>query len=482
MLLDFFIAAGAAVIFKSRFRSPEAMYRTHTCGELRKEQAGQQVTLAGWADAIRTQGKVGFVLLRDRYGITQCFIPKELAETVKLAELRKESVLQITGTVNVRPENQVRKEMLTGEIEVKAASLVVLSAAEPLPLELGDPSTTEETRMKHRFLDLRTERMQQNLLLRHRITKAMRDYLDKNHFLEIETPMLAKSTPEGARDYLVPSRVHHGTFYALPQSPQLFKQLLMIGGYDRYCQIVKCFRDEDLRADRQPEFTQLDIEMSFVEEEDVMAMMEGLIAHVFKEVKGVEITLPLPRMTYADAMKKYGNDRPDLRKEWKTEWALLWVVDFPMFERNEEEGRWQAMHHPFTQPKAEHLGLLKTGDLAKVHARAYDMVLNGSEIGGGSIRNHTLELQNAIFDALSMSKDDYEEKFGFLLSALSYGAPPHGGLAFGLDRLAALMTGSESIRDVIAFPKNKEAKDLMLDAPSAVDKRQLDELGLALKK
>lgn len=452
-------------------------FRTHTCGELRKNHSGTEVNLAGWADAVRVQGKMGFVLLRDRYGTTQCFIPKELVERVKLSEIRKESVLQIKGVVNTRPEKQVRKELSTGEIEVKATDLIVLNKAEPLPLELNDPSTTEETRMKYRFLDFRTAHMQKNLLVRHKITKAIRDYLNTQKFLDIETPMLAKSTPEGARDYLVPSRLHHGQFYALPQSPQLFKQLFMIGGYDRYAQIVRCFRDEDLRSDRQPEFTQLDLEMSFVEEEDVMSMVEGLVKYVFKEVIGVEIKTPFPRMTYAEAMEKYKNDRPDMRKEWGTEWALLWVVDFPMFEQNEEK-RWQAMHHPFTQPKREHLDLMKSGELGKVHARAYDLVLNGSEIAGGSIRNHDLSVQRAIFEALGLKREDYEEKFGFLLSALSYGAPPHGGIAFGIDRLVALMTNSESIRDVIAFPKNKEAKDLMLDAPDRVAKVQLDELGI----
>jgi len=459
------------------------MYRTHTCGELRREDANKAVTLAGWADAIRVQGRIGFVLLRDRYGITQCFIPKEVADETRLSELRKEYVLQVHGVVNLRPENQVRKELATGEVEVKATWLKVLNAAEPLPLELDEKvQNAEETRMKYRFLDLRTKRMQGNLATRHRITKAMRDYLDRHRFLEIETPFLAKSTPEGARDYLVPSRLSRGHFYALPQSPQLFKQLLMIAGYDRYCQIVKCFRDEDLRADRQPEFTQLDIEMSFVGEEDVMAMMEGLVAHVFKEVKGVELTLPFPRLSYAEAMAKYGNDRPDLRKEWGAEWAPLWVVDFPMFEYSEEERRWQAMHHPFTQPKAEHLDLLRRGELKEVRARAYDLVLNGTEIAGGSIRNHDLAVQRLVFDALGLTKEEYGEKFGFLLSALRYGAPPHGGIAFGLDRLAALLCGEESIRDVIAFPKNKEARDLMLDAPGRVSQEQLDELGLSLRK
>ncbi len=459
------------------------MYRTHTCGDLRKEHAESVVTLAGWTDTIRVQGRIGFILLRDRYGLTQCFIPKELAETARLAELRKESVIQVTGTVTLRPENQVRPEMATGEIEVKATALTILNAAEPLPLELDESvQSGEETRAKYRFLDLRRPRMQRNLSTRHRIAKAMRDHLDAQRFLEIETPFLAKSTPEGARDYLVPSRIHNGSFYALPQSPQLFKQLLMIAGYDRYAQIVKCFRDEDLRADRQPEFTQLDLEMSFVDEEDVIGLVEGLVKHIMKAVKGIDLKLPLPRMTYAEAMRKYGNDRPDLRKEWNAEWAFLWVVDFPMFEHNEEEGRWQAMHHPFTQPKAEHLSFLKSGKLEKVHARAYDLVLNGSEIAGGSIRNHSVELQRAIFDALSIPKEEYEEKFCFLLSALSYGAPPHGGIAFGLDRLAALLCKEESIRDVIAFPKNKEARDLMLDAPSAIDDRQLDDLGLKVKQ
>jgi len=459
------------------------MYRTHTCGELRKEHAGQTATLAGWADAIRLQGKVGFVLLRDRYGITQCFIPPALVESCKLSEIRKESVLQITGEVKARPEKQVRKEMATGEIELAAASLKVLSAAEPLPMNLDDSvQSSEDTRAKYRFLDLRRPRMQRNMATRHQIAKAMRDYLDKQRFLEIETPFLAKSTPEGARDYLVPSRVHNGQFYALPQSPQLFKQLLMIAGYDRYAQVVKCFRDEDLRSDRQPEFTQLDLEMSFVEEEDVMTLTEGLIAHIMKEIKGIELKLPLPRITYAETMKQHGNDRPDMRKELNTEWAFCWVVDFPMFEYNEEDKRWYAMHHPFTQPKAEHLDLVKDGKLKGVHARAYDLVLNGSEIAGGSIRNHDPAVQRSIFDALGLTQDEYEEKFGFLLSALSFGAPPHGGIAFGLDRLAAMLCGEDSIRDVIAFPKNKEARDLMLDAPSAVSKVQLDEVGLSLKK
>ncbi len=459
------------------------MYRTHTCGELRKEDEGREVTLAGWADAIRIQGRIAFLLLRDRYGVTQCFIPKELVEESRLSEVRKESVLQVRGVVKARPEGQARRELATGEIEVKANGLTVLSPAAPLPLELDESvRSTEETRLQYRFLDLRAPRMQQNLILRHKIAKAMRDYLDREGFLEVETPFLAKSTPEGARDYLVPSRLHKGSFYALPQSPQLFKQLLMIAGYDKYAQIVRCFRDEDLRSDRQPEFTQLDIEMSFVEEEDVMRVIEGLVAHVLKEARGVTVKLPLPRLSYDELVKKHGSDRPDLRKEWGTEWALFWVVDFPMFEWSEEDQRWYAMHHPFTQPRPEHHDSVRKGELEVVRARAYDLVLNGSEIAGGSIRNHDLELQKAIFKALKMTPGEYEEKFGFLLKALSYGAPPHGGIAFGLDRVVAIIAGESSIRDVIAFPKNKDARDLMLDAPSPVSPDQLDELGVALKK
>lgn len=452
------------------------MHRTHTCGELRKEHDGNEVTLAGWADSVRVQGKIGFVILRDRYGITQCFIGKELAAESKLEEIRKESVLKITGTVKVRPEKQVRKEMATGEIEVSATSLEVLNPADPLPLELDESvESTEETRLQWRFLDLRTQRMQKNLITRYKITTAMRDYLGEQGFLEIETPFLAKSTPEGARDYLVPSRVKKGSFYALPQSPQLFKQLLMIGGYDRYAQIVKCFRDEDLRADRQPEFTQLDIEMSFVEEEDVIQMIEGLTVHIFKAVLGVELPQPFKRITYKEAMEQYDRDNPDLREEGQ-EWAPVWVVDFPMFEWDEDDKRWYAMHHPFTQPRE--LDKLLAGKHGEVYARAYDLVLNGSEIAGGSIRMHNYNQQVKVFEALGMEKAEYEEKFGFFLNALRYGAPPHGGIAFGLDRLAALMTKNDSIREVIAFPKNKEASDLMLDAPSAVSKEQLDELGL----
>lgn len=453
------------------------MLRTHTCGELNKKHADKKVTLCGWIDSLRIQGKIGFLLLRDRYGVTQFFLNPKLAK--EFGGLRKESVVQVTGKVQVRPANQIKKEMATGEIEVAADSIEVLSEAEELPLDLNIESS-EETRLKYRYLDLRTPRMQKNVLLRHKVIKAIHDYMDSQDFLNIETPFLAKSTPEGARDYLVPARNFPGQFFALPQSPQLFKQLLMISNFDKYYQVVKCFRDEDLRADRQPEFTQLDIEMSFVEEEDIFSMVEGLVKKVFKDVLGKEIKTPFPRMSYEEVMKKYKTDKPDLRKN-KDEFALLWVIDFPMFEYVKEEKRHQAMHHPFTSPRPEDLKFLD-GDLAKAKARAYDLILNGYEIAGGSIRIHNSEIQGKIFKALNLSEKEAKHRFGFFLDALKYGTPPHGGIAFGLDRWIMLLAGEDSIKEVIAFPKNKEARDLMLDAPSDVREEQMKELKLKALK
>jgi aspartyl-tRNA synthetase len=457
------------------------MLRTHTCGELRGEDAGKKVTLCGWVETHRIQGKLSFVLLRDRYGITQAFVNPEL--TKKIGELRRETVVQIKGKVNKRPEKQIRKEMATGEVEVAAEEVEVLNPADPLPLELDESvESTEDVRFKYRFLDLRRPRMQKNLILRHKVCKAIRDFLDKEGFIDLETPILAKSTPEGARDYLVPSRIYKGKFYALPQSPQLFKQLFMVAGYDRYFQIAKCFRDEDLRADRQPEFTQLDMEMSFVEEKDVQDVIERLLKHVWKQVLGVDIKIPFERINYLDAMAKYKTDKPDLRKDKKNknEYAFCWVVDFPLLEWNKEEDRYQAMHHPFTSPKTEDIPLMDS-EPEKVRAKAYDIVLNGTELGGGSIRIHSKELQNKMFKCLGIDEKQAELKFSFLLNAFKYGAPPHGGIALGLDRWVMLMAGENSIKEVIAYPKNKDAKDLMLDAPSDVHHMQMDELGLKIK-
>ncbi|NQV08230.1 aspartate--tRNA ligase [Candidatus Woesearchaeota archaeon] len=454
------------------------MLRTHTCGELNKSHADKKVTLAGWADTIRVHGKVGFIIIRDRYGKTQLFLGKQFIE--QITNLKKESVIQVEGKVNLRPENQIRKEMSTGEIEVGVSKLEVLNPAEPLPMELDESITsTDETRLKYRFIDLRRKRMQDNIITRHKVIKAIRDFLDNEEFLEIETPFLAKSTPEGARDYLVPSRINKGKFFALPQSPQLLKQLLMISGFDRYFQIVRCFRDEDLRADRQPEFTQLDMEMTFIEEEDLYGVIEKLMKYVWKEVLSVNIKTPFPRLSYKEAMKKYKTDRPHLDQKG-VKHNFVWVVDFPMFEYSKEEKRLVAMHHPFTQPKPEDVKLIeKTPE--KVMSRGYDLVLNGEEIAGGSIRNHNQDIQKKIFKALKITDKEADEKFGFLLKALSYGAPPHGGIAFGIDRMVALIVGEGSIRDVIAFPKNKDARDLMLDSPSEVNSKQLDELGIKKK-
>jgi aspartyl-tRNA synthetase len=565
------------------------MLRTHTCGALRAKNKGEKVTLAGWVQKIRTHGNLCFIDLRDRYGITQITFNEDLSSEAK--RLHKEDVVQVTGKVVLKPE--ANKNLATGEIEVVGEILTVLSSAKPLPLDLDNPETTEETRLKYRYLDLRRPIMQERLILRSKAVSIMRNYFLDQDFVEIETPILGKSTPEGARDYLVPSRVNKGAFYALPQSPQIFKQLFQVGGLDRYVQIVKCFRDEDLRADRQPEFTQIDLEMSFIEEEDVYDIMEGMVVQVWKDTIGVKLHTPFPRITYADAMDKYGSDKPDLRfdlpiqdvtawakttdfgifktaetvrmikvhgelsrkqidvmtalvknngaqglayckqgakeleggiakfikeapvtlhendylffvadkknkvcsglgalrlylgKELKLidekAWKFTWVTDFPLFEYSEEEDRYMSVHHPFTCPHMDDIDYLVSSP-EKVRSRAYDLTLNGTELGGGSIRIHDQELQAKVFDALHISKEEQEKKFGFLLHALSYGAPPHGGIAFGLDRMIMLLVGADNIREVIAFPKTKDAEDLMMDAPGTVAEEQLDELGIRLKK
>lgn len=447
-------------------------YRTHTCGELRKKDSGKKVKLCGWVDVVREHGKLAFVDLRDRYGKTQIVVKDS---GVKLGA---EYCVQVSGSVQARKKGTENKELETGEIEVLAEKINVLSESAALPFEIGDEKVGEDTRFKYRYLDLRGASLQKNLVLRSRLYAAIQEYMGDRGFVYIDTPILAKSTPEGARDYVVPSRVNAGKFYALPQSPQLFKQLLMVAGMDRYYQIARCFRDEDLRADRQPEFTQLDIEMSFIEADDLIAEIEDLWKFVFKEVLGREIKIPFPRMSYDEAMKKYKTDAPDLRKSKgdKDELAFVWILDFPMFEYSDEDKRWYAKHHPFTSP-VEGADFSSPGD---VKAKAYDLVLNGSEIGGGSIRIHDSKMQNSVFSVLGIGKKEASEKFGYLLDALSFGGPPHGGIAFGLDRVSAIISKSESIRDVIAFPKNKAAQDVMLDAPSLISEAQLKEAHIKL--
>jgi len=580
--------------------------RSHTCGELRKEHAGAAVTLMGWVDGWRDHGGVFFVDLRDRHGKTQIvFNPETGATHQKAKELRNEFVIAVRGNMALRPAGMINKNIATGEIEIVAKELKILNPAKVTPFEISDHvEAAEDLRLKYRYLDLRRPDMQRNLLIRHQLYKTTRSYLDRHGFVDIETPILMRSTPEGARDYLVPSRVHKGSFYALPQSPQMYKQILMVAGMDRYFQIVRCFRDEDLRADRQPEFTQIDIEMSFVDQEDVMAMVEGLAAEMIRDILGRQISLPLPRLTYAEAMSRFGSDKPDLRfgleirnvtalagqSEFKvfvetaasgktvqalalpggakysrkqvddlTQYAtqmgarglvaikvtdggwdgsaakffaagliekinapvgakagdmiffvadeeekaqkalgtlrlrlaqeeklipensfhLSWIVDFPLLEFDEEEKRWMARHHPFTAPNDDDIPLMDAAP-GKVRAQAYDLVLNGTEIAGGSIRIHQRELQRKMFGLLNLSDAEIENKFGFLLEAFEYGAPPHGGIAFGFDRLVMLFAGRKSIRDVIAFPKTNAATSLMDRAPSPVDERQLRELGIKL--
>jgi aspartyl-tRNA synthetase len=582
--------------------------RTHTNGELRIEHAGEKVVLNGWVNSRRDLGGLIFITLRDRYGITQIvFEPEENSEVYESAKkLRNEFVISVEGVVRARPEDMINKSMATGAVEVTADKLLILNEAETPPFTISDKSeASEELRLKYRYLDLRRSEMQKNLLLRHKMYQIVRKYFDSRNFIEVETPVLMKSTPEGARDYLVPSRIHKGKFYALPQSPQTYKQLLMVAGFDRYFQITKCFRDEDLRADRQPEFTQIDVEMSFVDVEDIFEIVEELMKIMFKEIKDYDIQLPLKRLPYSEAMEKYGSDKPDLRfgmeivnlyeavktsefrvfkesaqtgivggllakgcadysrskldgltkyvKElgagglvWmkmkegvlespvakfltdeekkniveameaengdlilivsgpkakslnvlgalrlemakrlelvtsETKPSLLWVTDFPLLEWDEETNRFYAMHHPFTSPKVEDLHLLDN-EPGKVRARAYDLVLNGNEIAGGSIRIHSSEVQHKMFEALGIGKDEAEEKFGFLMNAFKYGAPPHGGIAFGFDRMAMLFADKNSIRDMIAFPKTTSALSLMDNAPANVDEAQLKELHIKIR-
>ena len=582
------------------------MFRTNTCGELRLSDAGREVTLAGWVQRTRKMGGMTFVDVRDRYGITQIVFNNDTDASLCEAanHLGREYVIQVTGTVTERTSKN--PNLPTGDIEIIASSLKILNKSDVPPFTIEDDTDGgDDLRMRYRYLDLRRGAVRRNLELRHRMAFEIRRYLDSKGFLEVETPVLIKSTPEGARDFVVPSRMNPGQFYALPQSPQTFKQLLMVSGFDRYFQIVKCFRDEDLRADRQPEFTQIDCEMSFVEQEDVLQMFEGLVKHIFKYVKDIDFKDPFPRMTWADAMRLYGSDKPDTRfgmefvelkdltegrgfgvfddaeyvgaicapgcahytrkqldqlaefvkrpqigakglvwakveddgsvkssvgkfyneddiKAWaercgakpgdlmllmsgpamKTrkqlcelrlemgsrlglrdpqKFSCLWVIDFPLFEWDDETQRYYAMHHPFTSPNPEDIDKLDS-DTGAVRATAYDMVVNGNELGGGSIRIHDAELQDHMFRLLGLSEADAQYKFGFLMNAFKYGAPPHGGLAFGFDRFVSILAGLNSIRDVIAFPKNNSGRDVMIDAPSAIDDTQLDELCISIRE
>ena len=457
------------------------MMRTHGCGELKESLIGSTVTLCGWLHRRRDHGGLSFFDLRDRSGIAQVlFNAKKSADLHHQAKsFGPEYVLKITGTVGARPKGTENPKIPSGMVEISATAAEVLNPATPPPFEIDDQlEVSEDIRMQWRYVDLRRPSMQQKLIVRHQVIHRMRQEFHEAGFLEIETPVLTKSTPEGARDYLVPSRLNPGRFFALPQSPQLFKQLLMVAGMERYMQVARCFRDEDLRADRQPEFTQLDLEMSFIDEEDVFAVVERAISRVFQDVLHITLTTPFPRLSHRDAMARYKSDKPDLRTP-EQPWAFCWVTEFPLFKWDEQAKRWDAEHHPFTAPHPDDISRL-TQDPGSVRSRAYDLVLNGMELGSGSIRIYQAPLQRQIFDLLGLSEETIKERFGFLLQAFAYGAPPHGGFAIGLDRFVALITQAPSIRDVIAFPKTSKASDLVTDAPSPVTDAQLKELGIAI--
>ncbi|HKL24382.1 MAG TPA: aspartate--tRNA ligase [Candidatus Nanoarchaeia archaeon] len=457
------------------------MIRSHKIDEINEKLEGKEVRLCGWVDSVRILRSVIFIVLRDRYGKVQTVISSKKPGFEEAKKLTQESCISINGLVKKRPKGQENPEMgNSSKVEIETNKLEIFNLCPALPFDIKNKNTEEETRLKHRFLDLRTQRMQKNIILRSKVTNSTIEFFDKQGFVYFETPELGKSTPEGARDFVVPSRNHKGKFYALPQSPQLFKQLSQISGFDKYIQIAKCFRDEDTRKDRQPEFTQIDVEMSFVEKEDVISITEKLMKHLFKKTLNIDLKIPFKRMTYDEAMKKYQRDDPDLRKETGEKFAFCWVIDFPAFEYSEEEKRYKSTHHPFTLPIPGEKGKLDFNEKSKSYA--YDLVLNGSEIGGGSIRVHDSKIQEKIFEILKLSKKEVQEKFGFLINALNYGSPPHGGIALGMDRLVQLMAEEETIRDVIPFPKNKEARDIMLNAPSEISKQQLDELGIKLNK
>ncbi|MBU2541306.1 MAG: aspartate--tRNA ligase [Candidatus Omnitrophica bacterium] len=456
------------------------MKRTHTCGQLRKQDVDKEATLIGWVYRRRDHGKLIFLDIRDREGWTQVvFHPKDFPEAhAQASKVRSEFLICVRGLVNARPKGMINPKIPTGEVELYAKEMQILNVSAGLPFEVdSETPVSEELRLKYRYLDLRRPEVLHVFKLRHRINHSIRCFLDESGFLEFETPILTKSTPEGARDYLVPSRLLPSKFFALPQSPQLFKQLLMVAGVERYFQIAKCFRDEDLRADRQPEFTQLDMEMSFLGQEDIFNICESLLQKIFKDCLNLELKIPFARISYKQAQDKYATDKPKIGED---KFNFIWVIDFPLFKYNEEEKRWESEHHPFTAPVEEDIQFLET-EPKKVRAQSYDLVLNGAEIASGSIRIHKRQLQERIFKLIGISDKQAKERFGFLLEAFNFGAPAHAGIAFGLDRLIAIILGKDSIRDVIAFPKTQSGFCPLTGAPTDVDQRQLKELGIDLR-